>query len=186
MPNWCNNGLVLTHHNPAMIQRVVDSASKGLLGEFIPCPQELTDTVSGFHGVGTPEQTALEAKQAANREKYGFPTWYEWSIHNWGTKWDVRADTVDRVDENTVRVSFESAWAPPVDAFRTLETLGFNVQAFYYEPGMAFVGIYEDGVDECIEYGSCTSKNVREVIGERLDDYFGISESMAEYEAEEE
>lgn len=25
----------------------------------------------------------------ANIKKHGFPTWYEWSIHNWGTKWNA-------------------------------------------------------------------------------------------------
>lgn len=185
MPNWCSNGLVLTHHNPKMIQRVVDKAATGLLGEFIPCPQELVDTVSGSYGEDD-KQLALEAQQASNRAKYGFPTWYEWSIHHWGTKWDVTADTCERVDENTVHLSFDSAWAPPIDAFRTLETLGFNVQAFYNEPGMCYCGIYENGVDESIEYGSATADTVREVVGERLDNYFAISENMAMWEETEE
>jgi hypothetical protein len=183
MPNWCNNGLVLSHHNPAMIDRVI-AGQKNLLQEFIPCPQDLTDTVSGSMGKDTPEQAALEAQQAANIKQHGFPTWYEWSIHHWGTKWDIGADTCDRIDANTVRLSFDSAWSPPIEAYSTLETLGFNVQAFYYEPGMAYCGIYENGVDNCIEYGGATSETVRELVGERLDDYFCISEQMADQEAE--
>jgi hypothetical protein len=168
-----------------MIDRVVKSAKEGILNEFIPCPQDLIDTVSGFMGNGTPEQTALEAKQTANLAKYGYTTWYEHNVNEWGTKWDIIADTCERVDENTVHLSFDSAWSPPIDAYRKFEGQGFGVQAFYYEPGMAYCGIYEDGVDECIEYGGTTSETVREVIGERLDDYFAISENMAEWEAED-
>jgi hypothetical protein len=42
-----------------------------------------------------------------------------------------------------------------------------------------------DGEDECFEYGGQTSETVRDYIGEELDDYFGISEEMAQYEDEE-
>lgn len=180
MPNWCNNGLVLTHKDPAMIERVI-AGQKSLLQEFIPCPQELIDTVSGFVGEG---QDLLEAKQRANVEKYGYTTWYEHNVNEWGTKWDVHADTCERVDENTVHLSFDSAWSPPIGAYQKFEAMGFGVQAFYNEGGMCYCGIYENGVDECIEYGPATADTVREIIGERLDDYFAISENMAMWEEE--
>jgi hypothetical protein len=167
-----------------MIERVVKSAKEGILNEFIPCPQDLLDTVSGFMGNGTPEQAALEAKQRSNVEKYGYTTWYEHNVNEWGTKWDITADTCERVDENTVHLSFDSAWSPPIGAYQKLEAMGFGVQAFYNEGGMAYCGIYEDGVDEYIEYGSAKSDTVREIVGERLDDYFAISENMAMWEEE--
>jgi hypothetical protein len=184
MPNWCNNGLVLTHKDPAMIDRVVKSANEGILNEFIPCPQELVDTVAGSMPQG-PERDAHQAQMARNIEKFGHKDWYDWNIANWGTKWDISADTCDRVDANTVRLSFDSAWSPPLGAYAKLEGQGFKVQAFYYEPGMCFAGIYENGEDDYVEFASATSETVREVVGERLDDYFGISESMAEWETEE-
>jgi hypothetical protein len=66
--------------------------------------------------------------------------------------------------------------------------MGFSIKAFYEEPGMAFCGMVtgdEDGFDdEYYEYGGETSETVRDVIGEELDDYFGISEQMAQYEEE--
>ena len=45
---------------------------------------------------------------------------------------------------------------------------------------------WEDGCDDYYEYGGETSSTVREVIGEELDDMYGISESMAEWEEENE
>lgn len=183
MPNWCSNGLTLTHSDPKMITRAQAALSRGeFLQEFIPCPQDLIDTVSGF----VPEQEALEAKQAVNREKYGYSTWYDFNVANWGTKWDVTDASVEVVDPNTLKASFETAWAPPIAAYEQLEELGFTVEAFYYEPGMAFVGKYADGCDDYFEYGGETSTTVRDVIGEELDDYFGISEAMAEWEQEQE
>jgi hypothetical protein len=62
--------------------------------------------------------------------------------------------------------------------------LGFEIEAFYYEPGMQFVGKWVDGEDDCIEYGGATADTVREMIGEELDDYFCISEGMVEWEEE--
>jgi hypothetical protein len=56
------------------------------------------------------------------------------------------------------------------------------VEATYYESGMAFVGRWYDCYDECIEFSGETSETVRDVIGDELDDEYGISETMAEYE----
>lgn len=183
MPNWCNNGITLRHADPSMIDRVI-KGQEGLLMEFIPTPKALTETVAGF--MGEDKRAAHEAQQAANIAKYGFKDWYDWNVANWGTKWDVTLDNVERVDSNTVTASFESAWAPPINAYERLEELGFEVEAFYYEPGMAFVGKYADGCDDYYEYGGETSATVREAIGAELDDYFGISEEMANYEEENE
>jgi hypothetical protein len=61
---------------------------------------------------------------------------------------------------------------------------GYDVTAYYYESGMGFVGKWVNGVDDCYDYSGYDSKTVRDAIGEELDDYFGISESMAEYEEE--
>lgn len=187
MPNWCNNGITLRHADPTMIDRVI-KGKEGLLMEFLPTPQELVDTVSGF--MGEDKRAAHKAQQAANIEKYGFKDWYEWNINNWGTKWDFSLDSVERVDPNTVKASFESAWSPPVDAYVKLLGLGFFIEALYYEPGMCFVGKFvgdeDDHSDDYYEYGGHNSGTVREAIGEELDDYFGISEEMAQYEDENE
>jgi hypothetical protein len=181
MPNWCNNGITLRHADPAMIDRVI-KGKDGLLMEFLPTPQELIDTVSGF--VSEAEQAAHNLQQESNRKKYGHADWYQWNIANWGTKWDFGLENVERHDPNTVSAAFDSAWAPPTGAYARLMDLGFEVEAFYYEPGMAFVGKWVDGVDDCYEYGAATADTVRDMIGEELDDYFGISEQMADWEAE--
>jgi hypothetical protein len=167
-----------------MIERAAKALQEGtFLQEFIPCPQDLIDTVSGFVGEG---QAALEAKQAANVEKYGYTTWYEHNINEWGTKWDVSSDNVEIVDANTVTAGFDSAWSPPITAYERLIELGFEVEAFYYEPGMGFVGKWVDGIDEYYELGGEDSTTVRASIGEELDDYFGISESMADWGEDQE
>jgi hypothetical protein len=171
-----------------MIEQVRKAFNEGaLLQAFHPCPEDLLDTVAGSMGHNTPEQLALEAKEQANIEKYGYKNWYDWKVANWGTKWDIGADGFEAQDDDDgLILTFESAWSPPCGAYETLvDKFGFSIRAYYYEPGMCYVGKWEDGVDECLEYGGTTSETVREVIGEELDDMFGISEEMAQYEAEE-
>jgi hypothetical protein len=156
-----------------MIQRAAKALQEGkFLQEFIPCPEELLDAVANFK---TNDDMVA---------KHGYSSWYDFNIANWGTKWDVESDNVEIEDANTVTAGFDSAWAPPIRAYEQLMEQGFEVVAFYYEPGMAFVGKWDNGADDCYEYGGATSDTVRELIGEELDDYFGISESMADWEEE--
>ena len=185
MPNWCNNSLALTHENPEMIAKAVAAAEAGKLCEtFVPCPQELQDAVCGSYN--DPQQQAeLEQKKAANIEKYGYPTWYEWSIDNWGTKWDPDIYAVTREDANNASFAFDSAWSPPVEFYQKLEELGFIVEAYWYEPGMNFCGKWEDGCEDNYQIQG-NSDWVYENIPRDIDEAMGISEGMAEWEEEEE
>jgi hypothetical protein len=187
MPNWCSNHITVRGTDPAEIQRLADALAEGKFCDaVIPTPADLTDTVSGFLGSGD-EQKALEAKTAANLEKYGYSNWYDYQVAKWGTKWDVSCDSVE-IDEDGLGFSgtFDSAWSPPVPVAAALAEKGFTVTLYYYEPGMGFCGKWEDGSDDYYEYSGETSATVRAAIGDDLDDMFGISESMAEYEAENE
>jgi hypothetical protein len=186
MPNWCNNNLTLTHEDPAMIQRAYDALDRGeFLNEFIPVPEDLKIT-SGFLGSG-PEQEELERQTKANVEKYGYGNWYDFSIGEWGTKWDVGGDgqTDIHPDGKMLHTSFDSAWSPPVNAYEKLEQLGFRVNALFYEGGMAFAGSYEDGNCDDFEIGGMSADDIERDYPE-LDEAFGISESIREYEAENE
>jgi hypothetical protein len=191
MPNWCNNDITLRHKDPAMIDRAQKALADGrLLQEFFPCPQDLIDTVSGFPGED--KRAAHDAQMKRNIELYGYKDWYDWNVANWGTKWDVGGDDglIQKLDANTLQASFDSAWAPPCNAYEKLAALGFEIKAYYNEPGMCFCGVWEgnedDFFDDYYEYSGETSETVREVIGAELDDYYSISETMAEYESENE
>ena len=187
MPNWCNNVVTLEHDNPAMIARARTAFNDGaLLQQFIPCPPELTDTVAGSMGHGTPEQAELEAKQEANIKKFGYKDWYDWQVANWGTKWDIGADGYPAQDiEGGLMLTFDSAWSPPIGAYEKLLEQGFRIYATYYEPGMAFAGIWDNGDDQYFEYGGMDSKEIAENLPAELDEAYGISESAAEWEAEQ-
>ena len=184
MPNWCNNSVEIYHSDPAMIERVRKGFNDGgLFSELIPCPQELTDTVSG--SMGEDKRAEHEAQQAANVEKYGYANWYDFCVNEWGTKWDVGADGNPAQDiPGGLMLGFDSAWSPPIGAYEKLTDMGFRIRAMYYEPGMAFAGIWEEGSDDYYDYGGLDSAGIADTLPVELDEAFGISESAAEWEAE--
>jgi len=185
MPNWCNNTVEITHADPAMLERVRKGFSEGaLLNEFIPVPESLKIT-AGFLGDGE-EQKKLEEATAKNLVDHGYGNWYDYCVGEWGTKWDVGGDDgmITETKDGLI-LSFDSAWAPPVNAYEKLMDLGFSIRAYYYEGGMNFAGIWEDGCDDFYEMTG-SSAEVREQIPEALDEMFAITESMEMWEEENE
>ena len=187
MPNWCNNNLTLEHDDPAMITRAKEALDRGeFLQEFIPVPEELKETMAGSYG-DNDKQKALEAQMKSNVEKYGYSNWYDFCVGEWGTKWDVGGDgqTDIHPDGRMLHTYFDSAWSPPVNAYEKLEQLGFRVNAQFYESGMAFAGSYEDGNCDDFSLEGMSADEIEQNYPE-LDEAFGISESIREYEAENE
>ena len=186
MPNWCNNSVELYHADPAMIERARTAFNDGrLLDEFIPVPKDL-HIVAGRVGDDTdPNQKKLEEDTARNLATHGYANWYDFCVAEWGTKWDIGADGNPAQDiPGGLMLGFESAWAPPVGAYEKLTEMGFSIRAMYSEPGMAFAGIWEDGVDDFYDYSGLDSAGIAEELPEVLDEAFGISESAAMWEEE--
>jgi hypothetical protein len=169
-----------------MIERVREAFNKGaLLQEFIPIPADL-QIVSGRCGDDSnPEQIALVAAQQRNIEVYGYKDWYEFATNEWGTKWDVGADGNPAQDiPGGLMLGFESAWAPPVNAYEKLMDQGFRIRAMYYEGGMAFAGIFDENGDDYYEYAGMNSEEIAATLPVELDEAFCISEQVAEWEEE--
>lgn len=104
---------------------------------------------------------------------------YEGAVEKWGTKWDINSgDVIDR-NENSITVSFMTAWSPPINFYDELLAKGFEVHAEYFEPGVCFVGKYIDGVDE--EY-SFETADLLEEIPEDLVENWGIRDMMEDWD----
>ena len=185
MPNWCNNTVEIYHADPAMLERVRTAFKDArLLEEFIPVPKDL-QIVAGM--VSDPdEQKKLEEDTKRNMEVHGYANWYDYCVNEWGTKWDVGGDDLGPAQDipGGLMLTFDSAWAPPCAAYEKLTDMGFRIRAMYYEPGMAFAGIWEDGDDQFYEYGGLNSEQIAEELPVELDEAFCISESVAEWEEE--
>ena len=187
MPNWCSNYISVRGSSQAEIKRLADAFDAGELCQaVIPCPEDLNREGSSSHGGENAE--LYEQIRAENLEKHGYSNWYDFNVARWGTKWDINiSGQCDRDDDGLgFSGSFDTAWSPPMGVVEKLMADGYEVTLYYYEPGMGFVGKYEDGCDDYYELGDLDSSTVIAAIGNELDDMFGISESMAEYEAEQE
>jgi hypothetical protein len=180
MPNWCSNSVVLKHEDSTFVARARDAAATGLLNEFIPVPKDLTETIAGSFG-DADKQKELEIQTAYNIKNYGYSNWYDFCVAEWGTKWDVTGEVQDI--EGGVMLNFESAWAPPVEAYSKLRSMGFYVEAMYYEPGVGSCGAWMDGDEDHYNIEG-NSEWVQANIPEYIDEAFGISQNMAEWEEE--
>ena len=178
MPNWCNNSLTLI----AATKEDADNLYAHL--NHITKPND-SDSDASFFGFFLPEPDYEDGD-----EEDAMPGWYWWRVNNWGTKWDASIHDVDWVDDKTVNIMFDTAWSPPTGIFQAMMDQGWGVDARYYEPGMCFTGSWIDGDEEYYEYAHCeTPAEIRELVGEDLDDWFGISEwleTMLEEESETE
>jgi hypothetical protein len=185
MPNWCTNVVNITHDDITQLERARDAFARGeFLQEFIPCPQSLRDTAATHYPEGHADKAAHDALVAENVKQHGFANWYDWQVSHWGTKWDFGDEDGADLNGDVLSLSFDSAWAPPCDAYDRLEDLGFRIEAFYYEPGMAFCGSWINGVDNCIDIPG-TSAEAEQVIPTEIDEMFGIVENMIQWEEDE-
>ena len=110
--------------------------------------------------------------------------WYMWCVENWGSKWDVDNVPVE-VENGIVTANFDTAWSPPIAFFEHLIELGFEVTAYYYEPGMAFCGVFNALGNDHYEISGLSSDEVMETIPEELDERFCISSQLRDSEEEE-
>ena len=115
MPNWCNNTAVIQGPRPVIdeIRTVLASEEQGLLAWMWPMPEDERNN------------------------------WYDWCCRNWGTKWDITHPFVsDDVEEDSITFSFDTAWGPPIEAFRYWAERDGRVtyRLSYIETGMMFVG----------------------------------------------
>ena len=154
-----------------------------------PMPKELEDTTSP-----TPEGSEQPKVD-------GHDNWYSWRVDNWGTKWDIDPKEGLEFTDNgdgTAQISgwFESAWAPPIEAYNTFveDMDGCSLNADYHEPGMDFAGFYDNGDDEYMEglgeyceqvvKGKTQLEDTPELF-QRLDEQFELVENAREWIEEE-
>lgn len=125
-----------------------------------------------------PEEWELGKKAFHNIRQYGHPSWYQWSIEHWGTKWNAYqfAELTPRSDT----MEFQTAWSSVPEIIRSLslryseqtisyrwadENIGHNVGELTCKSGMITDLFYpESGSREAYEMSA-------EILGVDLSDY---------------
>ena len=138
MPNWVKHNIAI-NGSKEDIARCYEQITNGGSGfsfhNIIPMPESLHVTCGSISRIACDwskasdeEKKTIEVEKkltdedkeqvriiADNIAKYGYPTWYEWSIDKWGTKWDACDPTCDHCPE-AIYLNFETAWSTPVPA----------------------------------------------------------------------
>ena len=124
MPNWCWNHLEVTGEEKQLHEFVEKSLVK--------------DQHSLIESRLEHDNFSFEGTLPRGDRK----DWYEWSIANWGTKWDACEPHINHNDKDYFSVNFESAWSPPIEWVKNIiglfPDLTFTLE--YEEPGMCFGG----------------------------------------------
>jgi len=150
MPNHTDNRVILSHADSQKIDdiyNVMNTDDASLLQHIIPMNESLLDGGD----------------------------WYDWRLDNWGTKWDIYETQCNRIDANTLSMTFYTAWSPPIPVFDKLTDMGYEINARYLDEGWMYVGEYVDGDD----WSTDDIESISEVRPE-LADEFDISEMMQE------
>lgn len=175
MPNWCRNTLIVRGPEDALERfhsthaRLGDDGYEFTFGGSVPVPKVLRKIVSGGATIDGEHvkvwwERGGQKVRIADRtlqflvDRYGATNWYDWSIKNWGTKWDAGQAHFDATPGRRI-YEFSTAWGPPAEwaraASEQFPALEFSIE--YEEPGMCFAGglVVAEGavlVDERREY----------------------------------
>lgn len=139
MPNWCENYLIV-HFNPnnqreLMYARRLKTAyeKSKLLNALVKRPKHQPD-------INKPNPFFAKGGLGVDEQKlFGRNNWYDWSVDNWGTKWEVSSSdgSVELEENGTLSIRFMSAWSPPTPAISKIK-LPFEL--YFWEPGVGFMG----------------------------------------------
>jgi hypothetical protein len=152
MPNWCANNAEFNNDDVAEVAKLEahlkfldekksdDNIELGLFGYFVPRPDDQEEN------------------------------WYGWNVENWGTKWEASIYSWEKLNDNCIRINFDTAWSPPTAFYEFLagETEWY-VTATYWEPGMGFVGSNIAGDDEYYQYSN--AEEVEDIPEELIEEY---------------
>jgi hypothetical protein len=155
-----------------------------LLDEFVPVPKDLHIVAGRVGSDLDAEQIKLEEDTKRNLEVHGYANWFDFAVNEWGTKWDVGGDDGMLTEDgpNAIRMSFDSAWAPPVPAMEKFMDQGFRVKLVYWESGMCFCGLFDENGDDYYDYTDMSADEIAETINSEIDECMNITESIREWE----
>jgi hypothetical protein len=161
MPNWCLNNVKLTHDDVELVDGLYQILEKnpddqGIFQYLRPRPESESEN------------------------------WYSWNLENWGCKWDISSHDYEREDNNTIRMSFDSPWGPPIAIYEFLESEGWSIDAMYDEGGMAFCGAFRDGYNDHYDYSDMSADEIDDQIPRDINDTYGIAEQKRSWEEENE
>ena len=175
MPIWCNNDVVIEFPSIKERDRFILNSNKELtkngkkdvgfsFDALIPMPNEFKEMHIGSNIINGKKYSHWKTKNGKDvgvsdvvlyqlKDMYGVTNWREWTLNNWGTKWDVHGNAHMGVDKQYINISFETAWSPPIQVYEHIyKNYKCDIKANYDEPGMGYYGMWINGHEESYEY----------------------------------
>ena len=131
MPNWTANNVLFVGKKKQLktLKTMLKSNENDFdFNNIIPMPKNI------FRGnLGREEE-----------EKYGKNNWYDWSIENWGTKWNSVGTRVELKD-GSLYYTFDTAWDCPREIVNALMRMRKTILK---DIKISWECIHEDGYEE--------------------------------------
>lgn len=146
MPNWCYNRVAINGSKEdveafkALVRGSSEDENAFSFQNILPCPEELLNDSSTTYGGDNSEEN--DKLRATLMDKYGYSSWYDWRVSNWGTKWDISHASSEFYDDESAEWTFDTAWCAPDGIYYELASRfpELHISWFYDEPGMQVAG----------------------------------------------
>ena len=108
--------------------------------------------------------------------KYGYDTWYNWSVDNWGTKWNSCSTYI--INDN--EVEFDTAWSCPMEVLKELsrQFKGVEIYVEYADEDIGsncgtFTLLNGKVIDYCNKEGDCDfAMNIKGYTDEDIEEFY--------------
>ena len=144
MPNWTANNVLFVGKEKQLktLKDMLKSDENDFdFNNVIPMPNELSDTVSGSENA-KPDWQKEQSEEL--KAKYGADNWYDWSIDNWGTKWNAIRTCVE-LNDGSLYYTFDTAWDCPREIVNALMRMRKTILK---DIKISWECIHEDGYEE--------------------------------------
>lgn len=130
----------------ALLEKAFSTMDYERIGVCVIKPKQV-DELKEKYGDKLDSTIELGKKVFGNLCQFGVPDWYEWSIRNWGTKWNS-CNTFLSEDRQTVY--FDTAWSPAIPAIEKMAMMHPEAKIIheYAEEQTGFMSgryVYENG-----------------------------------------
>ena len=111
-------------------------------------------------------------------KEFGAKDWYDWSIKNWGTKWNAYYTSVSMLSDTTAEIDFDTAWSGVPDIILKLiemfpslkfeylfadEDMGYNCGEGYSKNGEFYFEMLEPcSVEAMRTYAICKGYEIED------------------------
>lgn len=133
MPNHVRNKVTI-HGKPEVLAQVCNFVAGETPFDFekiLPMPEPFHNLHSGMTTIDGKryeswrevdgKSVGIEPEEIAQwRRDYGAAGWSDWSIANWGTKWNAYSVSDPSTTDRTLRYSFDTAWNTPEPVLQAL------------------------------------------------------------------